>query len=444
MVAQIVAPLRVAPIVDSPSNGHNLSHNLSHHMSHHLKSLVRWLVIFSPFAYPAYLLRFKLVGIPFTGLEVFTYLLFGLWLFGIIRDRRNVVWDKATRRYWLAAFLLVAGATLGAFLAPIGILLPDGHVFEARQIALGVWKGWVIAPILYFAVLTQVLQSSEDVRAILRSYIYSAALVGLVSHALALFSDGLTIDFRLRGFFDSANYLALYVGPAILIAIYFLFGRSRPKKIGEYLDLASLSVLIYTLLFTQSYAGILAVFGALGIFVLLQLIRTPLQRKAIGLALTILIFAFLAIMATQIQTPKFQQFVDFENRSSTSVRLEIYRVALDLVQKHPLVGIGPGLFQANYQVDAPLVLGHAPMEWNMPHPHNIFLGFWLNAGLLGLVAFIILIVLAHRRFTYPLIALWSIVIHGLFDMPFWKNDLAMIFWLIIAVIVVLQKEPKTK
>ncbi len=413
-------------------------------MKSNFQRIVRFLVIVSPFFFPAYLLRFKVAGIPFTGLEVFTYLLFGLWLIEIVRDRKNIVWDKLTRRFWLAAFLLVVGATIGAALAPIGILLPDGHVFEARQAALGIWKGWVIAPILYFAVLTQMLRTQEDVRQILRSYIYSAALVGLASHVLAVFADGLTIDFRLRGFFDSANYLALYVGPAILVAIYFLFGRGVSKRVWEYLDLASLSILIYTLLFTQSYAGVLAVFGALGLFVLRQLIRTPRQRKAIGLALTILVLAFLAIMATQIRTPKFQQFMDFENRSSTSVRLEIYRVALSLVKKHPLVGVGPGLFQANYQVDAPLVLGHSPMEWNMPHPHNIFLGFWLNAGLLGLVSFLILLVLAHRQFTYPLIALWGMVIHGLFDMPFWKNDLAMIFWLILATIVILQKEQKSK
>lgn len=408
-----------------------------------LFNFVRSLVIVSPFFYPAYLLRFKVAGIPFTALEVFCYLLFGLWLFEIIRDRQSVVWDRWIRRYWLAAFLLVVGASLGAFLAPVGILLPDGHVLEARLAALGVWKGWVVAPILYFAVLTQVLKSSDEVRAILRSYVYSAALVGLAAHAFALFSDGLTVDLRLRGFFDSANYLALYVVPAVLIAIRFLFGR-RHLGVWEKLDLASLVIVVYTLLFTQSYAGILAVFASIGLFALIQLIRNSRQRKRIGIALAVLVFAFLTILATQVRTAKFRQFMDFQNRSSTSVRLEIYQVALDLVQKHPLVGVGPGLFQANYQVDAPLVLGHAPMEWNMPHPHNIFLGFWLNAGILGLAAFIILLVLAHRRFTYPLIALWGIVIHGLFDMPFWKNDLAMIFWLILAAIVVLQKGPKAK
>jgi len=91
--------------------------------------IVRILVMVSPFFYPAYLLHFKLAGIPFTGLEVFVYLLFGIWLIEMIRDHRNVVWDKWVHRYWLAAFLLVAGATVGAFLAPVRILLPDGLVF---------------------------------------------------------------------------------------------------------------------------------------------------------------------------------------------------------------------------------------------------------------------------------------------------------------------------
>ena len=78
------------------------------------------------------------------------------------------------------------------------------------------------------------------------------------------------------------------------------------------------------------------------------------------------------------------------------------------------------------------------MEWNIPHPHNIFFAFWLNAGLLGLIALFIFIVFTHRRFTYPLIAFWGLLIHGLFDTPFWKNDLSMIFWLILGAIVILQ------
>lgn len=409
-------------------------------MVSHLQRIVRNLVIASPFFFPAFLLRFKVAGIPFTALEVFIYLLFGLWLIESVRDRRNVVWDKPIRRLWYAAFALVIGAAIGVVFSPITIVLQDGTLLNARQVSLGIWKGWVLAPVLYCAVLTQVLRSYEDVRKVLRAFLYSAALVGLGSHLLALFGDGLTIDFRLRGFYASANELALVVVPAILVAVAFLFQRHRPPNRWDSLDLFALAIVSYTLFFTQSYAGILAVFGSLALFVLLQFFRNPAQRRAILSAFIVMILAFAAVLATQINTPKFKQFLDFENRSSTSVRLQIYQVAWDLVKKHPLDGVGPGLFQASYREDAALVLGQPPMEWDMPHPHNIFLAFWLNAGLLGLAAFVALLVFSHRRFTYPLLALWAIVIHGFFDTPFWKNDLAMIFWLVIVAIVVLQKE----
>ena len=153
---------------------------------------------------------------------------------------------------------------------------------------------------------------------------------------------------------------------------------------------------------------------------------------------------FIAIILSQLNSPKFKQSLDFKNRSSSSVRIEIYRTSFDLIKENPIFGIGPGLFQANYQIKAPVTLGHAPLEWNMPHTHNIFLGFWLNAGIIGLIAFLLIIILCHTSFSYPLIALWGILIHGLFDMPFWKNDLAMIFWLIIVCILVLQKVKQEK
>lgn len=408
-------------------------------MDSQLQRLVQRLVFFSPFLYPAYFLRFKIVGIPFTALEVFIYLLFGLWLISLILKHKSVIWDKRTKWFSYAAFLLIVGAAIGIFTSPDFFNLPSGEILDAKQTALGVWKGWVFAPILYFAVLTQVLKTDKDIDRILRMFVYSAALVGLVSHGFALFADGITYDLRLSGFYESANYLALYLVPAIMISIYFYLKRTYPLKRIDYLDLSALVILVYCLFFTQSYAGIIGVFGAIGLFTLFYLIKSPKHRKKMGLALVVLGLTFAVVLLTQINSPKFKQALDWQNRSSTSVRLEIYQISWNMIRENPFTGIGPGLFQANYQTKAFSVLRRTPLEWNMPHAHNIFLGFWLNAGLIGLVAFILILILCHQKFTYPLVALWAILIHGLFDMPFWKNDLAMIFWLIIASILILQK-----
>jgi len=404
-----------------------------------LQRIIKILVYISPFFYPTYLIRFQVAGIPLTVLEIFCYVLFLLWLAQIIHDRKKVIWDKIIRNYWYAAFLLLIGATLGVIFAPDLINLPSGEILDAKRTALGVWKGWVMAPMLYFAVLTQVLTKREDIEKLLRVFVYSSAVVGLLAHITGLFGEGVTIDLRLRGFYESANYLALYLVPAIMVNIYFFLIRQKPLKIENYLDISSLVILIYCLFFTRSYAGIIAVFGALGLAAIYYLYQNPKQRKNVIIAIIALIAAFAVVVLTQLNTEKFRQTLDYRNRSSTSVRLEIYRTSWDLIKKNPIFGLGPGLFQANYQNQAPITLEHAPLEWNMPHPHNIFLGFWMNAGLIGLIAFIGILILAHQRFTFPLIALWGILIHGFFDMPFWKNDLAMIFWLIIACILVLQK-----
>ena len=406
--------------------------------SNSLQVLVRNLVYVSPFFFPLYLLRFQAYGIPFTVLEVFIYVLFALWLLGLIFHRVQFTWGKPLRSYWLMAFILFLGATIGVLIAPHYISLPNGEILDAQKVALGVWKGWVVAPMFYFAVLTQTIKSNPDLKKLLRLFVYSSALIALSAYFLALFGTGITYDFRLCGIFESANYLSLYLVPPLLLSICFMFQRIGPPRIKDYLDLTSLVIMAHALFFTKSYAAIIGVFGALIIYIFYLLGRRQIKARSIIAGLIALILTFVIIVATQINTSKFQQFLEFKERSSSSVRLEIYEITWELVDENPLLGVGPGLFQANYQTKGPSILGHAPMEWNIPHPHNIFFAFWLNAGLLGLIALFAFIVLAHRRFTYPLIAFWGLLIHGLFDTPFWKNDLSMIFWLVLGAIVILQ------
>ena len=78
------------------------------------------------------------------------------------------------------------------------------------------------------------------------------------------------------------------------------------------------------------------------------------------------------------------------------------------------------------------------------YPHNIFLNFWMETGLLGLLA--MCWILFHffktgyasyklSAISYQLIimsAMVTILIHGLIDVPYFKNDLSILFWTIIA------------
>jgi len=79
------------------------------------------------------------------------------------------------------------------------------------------------------------------------------------------------------------------------------------------------------------------------------------------------------------------------------------------------------------------------------YPHNIVLNFWVELGLLGLLAFFGLIVqffylsiiLLKGDITETkriiilglLFGLLEMLIHGLVDVPYFKNDLSFLFWI---------------
>ena len=84
------------------------------------------------------------------------------------------------------------------------------------------------------------------------------------------------------------------------------------------------------------------------------------------------------------------------------------------------------------------------------YPHNIFLNFWSELGILGALLFCWIIAkflwqsgrffLAERNNQEYFIALGlmtsmiTLVIHGLVDVPYFKNDLSALFWVSIALL----------
>ena len=85
------------------------------------------------------------------------------------------------------------------------------------------------------------------------------------------------------------------------------------------------------------------------------------------------------------------------------------------------------------------------------YPHDIWLTTWSEIGLLGVIVFGVIFFgllwqgarsLAAAHDIYRPI-LWGVVgalvlytVHGLFDSPYWKNDLSVEFWMIAALQVV--------
>jgi hypothetical protein len=133
---------------------------------------------------------------------------------------------------------------------------------------------------------------------------------------------------------------------------------------------------------------------------------------------------------------------------STPTRLLLWREATGYIRQHPL---GIGLDQFGYYHDPnyehslidPALVGTS--EQYAAHPHNLLLDTWLRLGPLGLVAFGWLLVrfFRHgvrmlREARAPLIfgalaAMAAALAHGLVDNFYFVPDLALAFWLLLAI-----------
>jgi O-antigen ligase len=135
---------------------------------------------------------------------------------------------------------------------------------------------------------------------------------------------------------------------------------------------------------------------------------------------------------------------------TTFFRLQLWQSSLAMIRDHPLLGVG--LDNLLYAYRTYYVLPTAWEEFNLSHPHNFVLDFWLRLGLPGLIVFIWLVASFFRRglrlyrevsehsegvLVLGLMAgMVNLAAHGLVDHAFFLVDLAFTFMLLIALVQV--------
>ncbi len=442
---------------------------------------LRFAVLLLPLFFPAYLLKFDVGGVPFPLVEVFIYATTLACVLRTVYDlvKKKLSWKELFAPYkssllWAVAGIVVA-AVVSTVITPQSVVMMDGNtVFYGRKVALGILKSWIIAPLLMLGLFAWIMKTSEDMEFALNSYTVSAVVLAGWGIYQVLTGRYITPDGRASGPFNSANYLALFIAPALFYAlvrakdcivthenswfqrILHIFRRPQEQRERFMYALAwsgGFLLLLFGLLFTKSYAAFLAVFV---VCLMWGAVQVKNWKKFPWKVLLILvgIVVLLGIGLIALDPVKWQKFFELTTRTSSGVRVEIYTIASGLLLQHPFLGIGLGMFPAAYQLQGPVILGHNPYEWNMLHPHNEFLAFWLNLGLIGFASFLWVIKVcfqkawnSFRNFRHlqqnglqwfqavGFLMFLIVLFHGLVDTPFFKNDLALMFWLIVSVIV---------
>jgi len=385
-----------------------------------------WGVYLVLFGLPIYAWRLSIGGIPTTALELMIYTLFIIWLIKVVTKKCTINYQALLAYVW-PVIIMFAGVIIGVIIS------------SDIRISLGILKGWFIDPLLLFVMITSVLATKIDLRKAILAVVSSGVFLSIWALYQVVAHQFITIDQRASAFFTSANYLALYLAPIIVLGLGLLNIHSRIKKTFIVVSLLAMSAALY---FTFSYGGWLGLIAAASVLAFIYLPKWPTIVGAVAMV-------GLAIVS-QLQHPKFQQMLDLIGRSSSHLRLQIWATAWLMIKTHPVFGIGLGLFEKRY-AEFVYQLFNSPLETKVLHAHNLFLIFWINAGILGLVGFVGLMVTFFRYAFATLIkskdllaaatfsAMVALLTHGLVDMAYWKNDLAALFWSILAFGIILNQ-----
>jgi putative inorganic carbon (HCO3(-)) transporter len=375
----------------------------------------RWMLIVTIGALPLYVVRWHYGPLPTTLLETLILITFGLYV--VARWRDGGLRHPLRTPYDIPILLLIVAASISVF-------PPPDH-----RAALGLYRAFFIEPVLIFYIAVDLLRGEQYLRRAVVSFAIGSSLfavLNLVAFAHALINHTVHVGGAPNALYGDANYVAMYMEPPVAFAMALVLFDRTPR--WRWLGAAWLSITGLALLLTLSKGAYLALV-LLGVVVILRLRRwmLPLLIGLVGLAFLV---SRIPLVAQRIST----------SENSLVGRFQIYGATIRLMQDHPIFGYGIGGFDYIYRRKTP-----------QPYPHDIWLTFWVELGLVGLIAFaIIFFGLLWRGWRalpktegFYRVVLWGVLgalvlwgIHGLADTPYWKNDMAVEFWVLAAIEVV--------
>jgi len=310
---------------------------------------------------------------------------------------------------------------------------------------------------------------------------------------------------RATSFFGYPNAVGLYLGPLVLVFLGWFFyqrkiinnqtprltgGQANSKQISiiknqfinRLIILLITSLSLLAIYYAKSKGALIGV--AAGMFVFAVLANKKIRWILIILALVSIVGVSLYQPAREYAKEKIIY------NKSLLIRLAGWKDTWAMLNDGRLIsGSGLANFQASivpyhtegfFYNDGTDPEFHRHVVWNEDYkkkswqpleiylyPHNIILNFWVELGLAGVLLFIWIIgkfwvmgfkIIRNLKFEirnfdiinkkYLVIGLMCsmvvIFIHGLVDVPYFKNDLAVMFWLLVALMSISSLEIRNK
>lgn len=411
-----------------------------------------WLLLITIVLLPWYVVRFDIGGVPLTLLEVFLLTTVVVWVAELFISCR--AGKGSLLKWWneVKSPMVISGIVLAViFVAAATLSL---IISEDLRAALGIYKAYIVEPLLLSLVALSVVKTKQDWMGVVvaMSLVVAQVVLLVLSQKLfgwPVFAPAEMAQGRPSATFNTANAIGLLIGPISLFLASVGLGKLKIARsvTGWWLILTALTGVVAIWL-SQSDGAVLAIVGAVMVGVALWLIRRYLAdfriRHVMLGAIAVYVLSTVGFMWLVNNPPEVDNPYSRPGFTTFTIRQCVWEGTVASLEKSPILGNGLASFTENYLDSAtcdaePLV-----------YPHNLVLNFWTELGLLGVLSVLGLLgwwlILAGRSVINGgmqgyvglgavLVAVYWLV-HGLVDVPYFKNDLAVAWWLLIVVAVI--------
>jgi len=389
---------------------------------------------------PIYLVRVALplpgtgINLPTTLLELFFLILFSVWLF--TDAMRPGAW-RALREWAMPISLFVAGATISVAVAPS--FMPS----------LGLWRAYIVEPILFFAMFSDIIGRKKRGVAVLCALGTTLAIVGIIAVYQKITGFGIPNPIwaaeatrRATAFYGFPNAIGLFAAPVTMLMVAWavsLLGQHTQRRWLALLPTSAAILGALGILFAVSEGAAIGLLAGLGLYGLMHKKLRPWTLGAIIIAC--------AVVVLIPPVRNYASLLVSLRDDSGSVRSIIWSETSAMLADHPVFGTGLAGYPGR-------ILPYHRATWIevFQYPHDIVLNFWGEVGLLGLAGFVWIVwrfyavtLRVARTKDAPwlaaglIAAMTATLVHGLVDVPYFKNDLAMLFWVLIGLAEVLRR-----
>lgn len=396
---------------------------------------------------PSYLWRFDLVGLPTTFLEIMIWWLFIIWLIKEQRfSRINWLFDKSAEnlvpkiwRYLISIWLIIS-------------IIACLH--NPTLTALGLWRAYFLEPILFFIIFIYLIKDQADLKLVIKSF--GLLLLGLFIVAIYQNFSGWNLPLaydlpnvrRLTTIFSYPNALSLLVAPITA----FFAGLYLVERRHNYLYLALFFVgflLIWWTVSQGAIAGVIFSIMVYGAYLVNKFLQSHYSFRIRGIVYTFILFVLLVLWFKHPLALKFRQEL-FQPQlnlaaSSLEIRSSQWQETFLMLKDHWWSGAGLAAYQLN-------MVPYHHVDWLeiYLYPHNLFLNFWSELGILGLLCFLAILFFIIREFKFlfknnqilfwPLLFMWlTWFVQGLVDVPYFKNDLSVLFFIQLGLLLIARR-----